>query len=173
MPDYKVMPDRFICTVTGSSSAAGLAAYAANDMILNSTATGTTIALADVTKGKGEFGYITKAAIVMGGSLMSARLTGFLYNAVPTGGTLMDNAANLHPVTADLGAFQGQIDWVGLSNQGSGDSHAIVTPSTSGNLPLAFKSADDANDLYMVLVTNDSVTAGTNMAIRVDVVIEQ
>ena len=159
--------------VTGSSSGAGLVLYTANDMILNSTATGTTIAFAAIAAGNGRSGYITKAQIVLGTSNITPRLTMFLFNAVPVGGTLQDNAANLHVQGTDEAKYIGKIDWVALENIGSGNSQAIATPSTYGNVPLWFNCASAADDLYGVLVTRDTVTAGTNVTIRVDLVSEQ
>jgi len=163
-----------IKTVTGSSTIRGLGAYAANDMLLDSTATGAAIAI-QVGDHDGDSGYISQANLFLGGSAMTARITGFLFSVSPAGGTLMDNAANLHPVTADITSrnFIGQIDWVALSNQGSGDSHAIATVSTSGNLPLLYTCGSGTRNIYMVPATNDSVTCGTGMAIKVDFVTEQ
>ncbi len=160
-------------TVTGSSSGAGLALYTANDMILNSTASGTTIAFAAVARENGGSGYITKANIVLGTSGITPRLTMFLYNALPVGGTLTDNSANLHPAGTDTGKFIGQIDFPALDNVGSGNAHAIATPSTYGNVPLAFNCASAADDLFGVLVTRDTVTAGTNVTISIDLTTEQ
>lgn len=162
-----------IKTVTGSSSGRGLALYTANDVICDSTATGTTIAFAAVARENGGSGYITKANITLGTSGITPRLTMFLFNAVPVGGTLQDNAANLHPAGTDTGKFIGQIDWVGLDNVGSGNAHAIATPSTYGNPPLAFNCAAGADDLFGVLVTRDTVTAGTNVTISIDLTVEQ
>ena len=159
--------------VTGSSSGRGLVLYTANDVICDSTATGTTIAFAAIAAGNGRSGYITKAQIILGTSNITPRLSMFLFNAVPVGGTLQDNAANLHVQGTDEAKYIGKIDWVALENIGSGNSQAIATPSTYGNVPLWFNCASAADDLYGVLVTRDTVTAGTNVTIRVDLVSEQ
>jgi len=50
-----------------------------------------------------------------------------------------------------------------------GDSESVVTPSTSGNLPLAFTCAAGDTALYGTLVTRDAITgetAGDDMTIR-------
>lgn len=159
--------------VTGSSSGRGLAAYAANDIICDSTATGTTLAFAVVARENGGSGYITKANIQLGTSGITPRLTMFLFNAVPVGGTLQDNALNLHVQGTDSAKYIGKIDWTALENLNSGNAQSVITPSTYGNLPLAFNCASGADDLYGVLVTRDAVTAGTNITVRVDLEVEQ
>lgn len=159
--------------VTGSSSGRGLVLYTANDVICDSTATGTTIAFPAIAAGDGRSGYISKASIMLGTSGITPRLTMFLFNALPVGGTLQDNAANLHVQGTDSAKYVGKIDWVALENIGSGNSQAIATPSTYGNVPLWFNCASAADDLFGVLVTRDTVTAGTNVTISVDLVAEQ
>ena len=164
-----------IKVITGSSSGAGLAAYGANDVIGASTAaSGTTTAFAAVARENGGSGYITEARISVGTSILTPRLTMLLFNATPVGGTTGDNTPNTMVAGTDLGSYQGQIDWPALDNIGTGgESMAIATPSTIGNLPLGFVCASGADDLYGVIVTRDGVTAGTNVTTRVDLTIEQ
>ena len=159
-------------TVTGSSSGRGLVLYTANDVICDSTATGTTIAFTAIARENGGTGFITNANIILGTSGITPRLTMFLFNAVPVGGTLVDNAANLHVQGTDEAKYMGKIDWIALESINSGNSQSIATPSTYGNLPLSFQCASGADDLYGVLVTRDTVTAGTNVTIRVNLTAE-
>uniref|UniRef100_A0A6M3J916 Uncharacterized protein n=1 Tax=viral metagenome TaxID=1070528 RepID=A0A6M3J916_9ZZZZ len=159
-------------TVTGSSSGAGLAAYAANDIICNSTGAGTTITFTAIAKENGGSGYITNAKITFGTAGQVFRPTMLIFNALPVGGTLMDNALNLHPQATDTAKYIGKVDWVSLENLNSGIPNSQATPSTPGNLPLAYKCTSGADDLYGVLVTRDSTTAGTNMLISVDLTVE-
>jgi hypothetical protein len=160
-------------TVTGSSSGAGLALYTANDIISNSTGAGTTIAFAAIARENGGSGYITKANIVLGTSNITPRLTMYLFNALPVGGTLNDNSPNLHILGTDTAKYQGRIDWLALDTVGSGLSQSVATPSTYGNVPLSFGCASGADDLFGVLVTRDTVTAGTNVTISIDLTAEQ
>jgi len=61
----------------------------------------------------------------------------------------------------------GKIDFPALESLGTTDSTATATPSTVGNLPLAFKCAAGADDLFGILVTRVAFTqtAGDDMTV--------
>lgn len=137
-----------------------LTAYVANDVLSESTTdtVGTAWTFAAIARANGTYGYITKAQIISESENVVPRLTLFLFNAAPTNCELDDNAANTAPDAGDLAKYVGKIDFPALESLGTTDSVAIATPSTYGNLPLAFKCASDADDLYGVLVTRDAFT---------------
>ncbi len=98
----------------------------------------------------GGTGYITKA-IIATPTDVTPKTTLYLFTAAPTG-EIKHNEVNTSPLAADLPYYVGKIDFPALSNKG-GQNQAVVTPSTIGNLPLAF----DNHHLYGVLVDLDGV----------------
>lgn len=143
--------------VTKALAAAGN--YAAEDVLSESAAAGTAWTFAAIAAGNGWPGRIIKAQAICETTALTPRLTLFLFKAAPTS-NLNDNVANTALLHADLANYVGRIDFPTMADIG-GDSEAIVTPSTAGNLPLDFECADDADDLYGVLVTKDAITGET------------
>ena len=123
------------------------AAQGAGDVVSESSSAGT-----DWDFDFGGTGYITKA-IVTHDAAITPRFSLLLFTTPPTG-VLNDNVTNTSPVTADVPFYIGRIDYPAMSYDGTGDASTIATPSTAGNLPLAF----DSNNLYGILVTKDIVT---------------
>ena len=155
-------------SVTKALAAAG--DYAAEDVLSESASAGTTWTFSNVVPVNGLSGYIVKAHAIFETTDLTPALTLFLFTAAPTS-ELNDNVANTALLHADLANYVGRIDFPAMSNVG-GDSEAIAVPSTSGNLPLAFKCADDANDLIGIVATNDAITgeaAGDDLVIRITV----
>lgn len=143
------------------------AGYDINDVLSESAGSGTSWLFAAIAREDGASGYITKAEIISQSEGVVPRITLFVFSAVPTS-ELDDNAANTAPDSADLANYIGRIDVTALESLGTTDSNAVATPSTVGNLPLAFKCASDADDLFVVAVTRDAFTqtAGENLTIR-------
>ena len=100
----------------------------------------------------GGTGYITKA-IATHNAAITPNLILFLFSYPPTA-VKNDNVANTSPLSADVPYYVGRIDFPAMTYTGTGDASTIATPSTYGNLPLAF----DSNNLYGILVTKDVVT---------------
>ena len=67
----------------------------------------------------------------------------------------------------------GKLDFHALSELGAGMSDATVTPSTVGNLPLAFKCKLGDDNLYGVLVTHDVFDNVDDKDITITLTIEQ
>ncbi|KKN78440.1 hypothetical protein LCGC14_0349720 [marine sediment metagenome] len=162
-------------TITGTSSAISTGAYAVNEMVCDSTATGTMTAFAAVARENGGSGYITNAHLSLGTTLLSPRITALIFNVgTVVGGTIRDGVVNDNVQGTDQDGYIGAIDFMSLETLGTGgDSEALVTPSTVGGLPLGFTCASGADDLYALLVTRDAVTAGTNLTTRIDLTVEQ
>lgn len=134
-------------------------ACGAEDVLSEHITTGTAWTFAAIARANGGKGFIVKAMAICETTALTPRLTLFLFNATPTG-VLNDNVANTSPVHADLAKYVGKIDFPAMEDLGTGTSSTIATPSTYGNLPLAFECASDADDLYGVLVSRDIVTPG-------------
>jgi len=146
--------------------------YAAEDVISESASAGTAWTFAGLGRANGAYGYITKAKIEWETTALTPRLTLYLFNAAPTT-ELDDNKANAAPAWADRTQYVGKIDFPALEDLG-GVSEAVVTPSTTGNLPLAFKCASDADDLIGILVTRDAITGeAAGESIRITLTVEQ
>ena len=155
-------------SVTKALDATG-GAYSANDVLSedDTASAGTAWTFAAIAREDGAAGYITKAEIISESEGVTPRITLFVFSATPTS-ELDDNAANTAPDSADLANYIGRIDVAALESLGTTDSNAVATPSTVGNLPLAFKCASDADDLFVIAVTRDifTQTAGDDLTIR-------
>ena len=131
--------------------------YHAEDVLCSSAATGVAWTFSAIAKVNGGTGYIVKAHAINETTAVTPRLTLFLFNATPTS-ELRDHVANTALRHADLANYVGKIDFPATEDLGTGDSEAIATPSTTGNLPLAFQCATAADDLIGILVTRDAFT---------------
>jgi len=100
----------------------------------------------------GGTGYITKGVITHNAAI-TPRLSLLLFTNPPIG-EMDDAAANTSPISADVPYYLGRIDFPAMMYNGSGDASAIATPSTYGNLPLAF----DAPVIYGILVQQDATS---------------
>ena len=142
-------------------------AYSAEDVVSESATNtvGTSWTFSAITRGNNLGGYIVKAQVISETTNITPRLTLYLFNVVPTS-ELDDNAANTALLHADLAKYVGKIDFPAMEDLG-GDSSALATPSTYGNLPLAFKCTTNADDLFGILVTRDAFTqtAGDDMTV--------
>jgi len=159
-----------IKTVSVTKALAATTNYTAEDVLSESASAGTVWTFAAITRANGGSGYIVKAHVICETTAQTPRLTFYLFTAAPTC-NLNDNAANTALVSADLANYVGKIDFPAMEDLG-GDSEAIASPSTYGNLPLAFTCADNADDLLGVLVTRDAIageTAGDDYTIRLTV----
>lgn len=143
--------------------------YHAEDVLCENATTGVPYTFAAIAKVNGGTGYIVKAHAICETTAVTPRLTLFLFNATPTS-ELRDHVTNTAPLHANVTSeiYLGKIDFPAMGDLGTGDSEAIATPSTYGNLPLAFQCATAADDLIGILVTRDAFTntATNDMTIR-------
>ena len=129
--------------------------YAAEDVLSENATTGNSWAFNGVVLQKGGSGYITKAQALCSTTALTPRLTLYLFTAVPTS-ALADNGANTAVLAADVAKYVGKIDFPAMEDLG-GFSETLVSPSTTGNLPLGFTCAGDSDTLYGILVTRDAI----------------
>lgn len=126
--------------------------YSAEDVLSESKTAGT----AFIFRNCGGSGFIVKATVRLKTTALTPRLTMYLFDTLPTS-TLNDNAVNTAVINADKDNYIGRIDFSALEDLG-GVSEAVATPSTYGNIPLAFRAKDGNGTLWGVLVTRDAIT---------------
>ena len=168
-----VIEGKRLVTISTTKALESAVAYSAEDVLseTDTASAGTDLDFDAVGKVNGGTGYIVKAQAICETTAVTPRLTLYLFNTAPTS-ELDDNAANTALLHADLANYIGKIDFPAMEDLG-GDSESVASPSTSGNLPLAFNcaSADDA--LYGILVTRDAFTNTATNDINIKLVVEQ
>ncbi len=161
-----------IVTISVTKVLAAASAYHAEDVLSESATNGigTSWTFTSIARQAGAGGYITKAHAISEATAVTPRLTLFVFTAAPTC-ELDDHAANTALLHADLANYVGKIDFPAMEDLGTGDSEAVATPSTYGNLPLAFTCAATSRNLIGVLISRDAFTqvAGNDMVIRLTV----
>jgi len=152
-----------------------LGAYAAGDVV-GADDCCTTLAVAwefDVARVAGGYGYIVGATLVNETENQAVQYDMLVFNATPTG-ELRDNAANTNPVKADRSKYLGTISFpYSVAKGATVATYTQATPSTVGNLPLAFKCAAEDTKIYTVLVTNTAYTQTATDDIEITLEIDQ
>mgnify|MGYP001563283972 CR=1 FL=1 len=148
-----------IKTVSVTKAVAAAGNYTAEDVICENATTGTCWTFTDIARQEGASGLIVKAQAICETTAQVQRLTLYVFKATPTS-ELRDNVGNTAPLLADLANYVGKIDFTAMEDLG-GMSESIATPSTYGNLPMAFTCAATSRSLYGILVTRDSFTNET------------
>ena len=168
-----VIEGKRLVTISTTKALESAVAYSAEDVLseTDTASAGTDWDFDAVGKVNGGTGYIVKAQAICETTAVTPRLTLYLFNTAPTS-ELDDNAANTALLHADLANYIGKIDFPAMEDLG-GDSESVASPSTSGNLPLAFNcaSADDA--LYGILVTRDAFTNTATNDMTIKLTVEQ
>ncbi len=169
---------RLVTVTTTKALDSSIGAYTAEDVLSESdgAGTGTDWDFDAVGKVNGGTGYIVKAQAICETTAVTPRLTLYLFNVAPAAGTheLDDNSANNSPIHADITSnyYIGKIDFPAMEDLG-GDSESLASPSTYGNLPLAFNCATADDALYGVLVTRDAFTNTATNDMTIKIVCEQ
>ncbi len=159
-----------VVTTTALEAAAQ---YTAGDVLSNSDTGGAGVAWTFSKMGNtnGRGGYITKAIVISETESITPQLSLYLFNKVPTC-ELDDNEAAVLPIHADFANFVGVINFISMTSQGD-ESFAVATPSTADQIPLGYKCAVADDDLYGVLVTEDTFTQTGGDDMTVILIIEQ
>jgi hypothetical protein len=127
-------------------------AYAAGDVISESTSTGTAWVFSNAAKVKGGSGTIIRAALLDDDTAHTWSGVLLLFRVTPTG-NLDDNGANTEPLSGTDDDFIGALAFDTLVDQGTGYSYATATPGNS-KLPLPFVCANGDATIYGVLTTD-------------------
>jgi len=156
-----------LVTATKTKALAAAGNYDAEDTMSESATAGT---LWDFDFGDIPGGsiIITKAIAACSVTALTPRLNLCLFTGTPAG-NLNDNVANTSPLDATIVAkgYAGRLEFPPMSDLG-GDSVAIITPGTAGNLPLTVKCATGTGVINGIVVTQDAITgetAGMNLTI--------
>ena len=159
-------------TVSVTKALASATAYHAEDVLSESASNGvgTSYIFSNIARQEGAGGLIVKAHAICETTAVTPRLTLFVFTALPTC-ELDDHAANTALLHADLANYVGKIDFPAMEDLGTGDSESVATPSTYGNLPMAFTCASTSRGLWGVLVARDAFTntATNGMVIRLTI----
>jgi len=160
--------------ITTKAIDASLGAYAVGDVVNDDdcSTTATCWTFADVARVDGGYGYIVDATIFSDSEGIVPELTLLLFNATPTG-QLTDNSANSNPDPADRLKWVGYIEFPAMEGFCCSASVALVSPSTVGHLPLAFKCAAADTSLYGVLYTKTAFTQVATDDITIALLVEQ
>ncbi len=146
-------------TVSVEKILSAASAYDAEDVLSESTSSGTVWTFEKIASENGGKGYITKAMVVSETTGIAPRLAAFIYKATPTC-SKFDHLTTTNIIYADVPNLVGVIEFPAMVDRGTGGSYAVATPSTFGNLPLEFECASDADDLLVSLITLDAFTQG-------------
>jgi len=143
--------------------------YAAEDVLSNSATAGVATAweFSGLVRKPGGKCLLIGAKAMLQTTNLTPRLSLYLFSAKPTS-ELRDNVANTAVLYADRRFYLGQIDLPALEDLG-GMSVAIASPSTTGNLPIAFTCEPGDSKIYAIVVTRDAITAevaGDTLAIE-------
>ena len=137
-----------------------LGAYAAGDVVgADDCCTTKAIPwLFQLAESNGGGGYITRAEIVNETENQAVQYDLLLFSALPNG-ELRDNAANTNPLKGDRDIYTGKIAFPSSEAKGATvATYTEATPSTVGNLPLAYQCNPESKIVQGVLVTNTAYT---------------
>lgn len=132
-------------------------AAAALDVLSESASTGTAWRFQKMARVNGGGGVIIQAHALLQTTALTPRLVLFLFRAKPTS-NLLDNAPNTAVILADMEIAIPPISFPAMEDIGTGVSWATATPSTVGDIPIAFTCAADSRDLWGIVATRDGVT---------------
>lgn len=154
---------------TSVTRPANTTAYAAKDVLSDSTSAPTVLTFANVAYANGGSGLIVKARLQSNRSTDTARIRLHLYHTAPT--AINDNDA-FTLLWANRDKRIGYIDFPALATEGSGSDsvEAIVTPGATapGLVPLQFTCAAGNRTLYGILETLDAFTPASGQVFFVE-----
>ncbi len=138
--------------------------HAAGDVL--NDATGGQWRIRDAAKKKGGSGYIMKAQAHTEVEAQDFRIALQVFTS-PVTSTMVDNAPAVSPNPADEPFFEDEILLDPLQARGDG-SYAVATPSTVGNVPIAFTCEPGSRDLYIKPIAVDATTftAGEKLTLK-------
>jgi len=155
-------------TVSVTKALASAAAYTAGDVLCENATTGTAWTFAALFRGNNTGGYISQITVTCETNAVTPRLTLNYYNATPTC-ELRDNVASTQVVHADIAKHQGSSTLAAMKSVGSGDSTVTASPNTPGGLPLWVNPATSADDLIVIVTTEDGFTNTATNDLTIDI----
>lgn len=143
-------------------------AYAALDVVADSTSTPSILVFAALGRRKGSYGLITKSQITTDQKTNTARFRLHLFTVAPTG--INDNSPFLTLWVNRLTKV-GSIDFTAAGTEDSTNSTSAGSLNTSTMLPFVCDSQDTA--LYGILETLDAFTPANAQNFSVKLTVEQ
>lgn len=145
------------------------AAYAAKDVVSNSTVGTTLMRFQNIARALGKGGYITKARVITDNKTFLPRLRLWLYT-VNNPSVQPDNAP-FRLLWANRATRIGYIDFDALATEDGTNSDSAS--SLRADVRLAFTCDPASRDLYGVIETLDAATPASAQNFRVDLESEQ
>ena len=160
----RLFPSTIVNRSITKNIVAGGSTHDAGDVL--NDATGGQWRIRNAAKKKGGSGYIVKAQVHTEVEAQSFR-TALQVFTQPVTSTMADDAAAVSPNPADEPFFEDEIALPALAARGDG-SYAVATPSTVGNLPLAFTCEPGSRDLFIKPIAVDATTftAGEKLTLK-------
>jgi hypothetical protein len=147
-------------------------AYAVANVVSDSETNATAWSWVNVVQTNGGSGEIALATIVSQATNVVPRLVIDLYVGTPTS-AVNDHVASTGLVWADTTNYLGTISGVALENVGTGSSHAMMSPSTYGGLPIPFNCTSASRTIYGIVATRDAWTPVANNSVTIALTIRQ
>ena len=151
------IPTYPVTEVSVTKAIVAATAHSVNDVLSESASAGTVWTFDAIARQNGGSGAITKVVALLETTGLTPRLVLYLFRVAPTS-VLNDNVGNTAVLHADEANFIGWVELDSMETLGAGDSMAVATPSTNGNLPLEFNCASGDDALYGIVATRDGVT---------------
>ena len=142
------------------------------DTFSESTTDGTAWPFTGMARNNGGSGYIVKAHAMLQTTNLTPRWVLLLFTKRPTC-NLNDNVTNTALLFADIDIYVGKIDFPAMEDIGTGVSESMATPSTVGNLLLAYTCAGDSTSLYGVAASRDGLTPTAKDELRFNLTVER
>ena len=163
----RLLPPTMVSRSITKNIVASGSAHDAGD-VLNDVAGGQWLIKNAVSENGGS-GYITKAQVHTEVEAQSERIAIQVFTK-PVTSTMADDAAAVSPNPTDEPYFEDEIAMPALSARGDG-SYSVATPSTVGNIPIAFTCEPNSRDLFLKPITVDATThtAGERMTIKIKI----
>ena len=161
---FTVMSPTIVNITISKNLIATGSAHAAGD-VLNDSLAGQWI-IRNAARIKGGSGYITKVQAHTEVESQTFRIAVQVFVA-PVTSVLTDNSAAASPNPADEPFFEDEAELPALHGRGDG-SFTVATPSTVGNLPLAFTCEPESRALYLNVIAVDATTftAGERLTLK-------
>lgn len=160
-----------IVRVTGTfTRPADTTAYAANDVVSNSTSSSTLITLSSALRANAGTGYIVGCRVATNLKSITPRIRVHVFNAsAPT--VSADNAA-YQAKYADISKRVGTFDLAAMAT-GADTTNSDMSAATDFTLRIPVKAAAADTALYVLLETLDAFTPANGQAFTVELLIDQ
>lgn len=148
---------------------ADVSAYAALDVVSNSTSVGAVLTFTNLARTIGGSGYITKARIITNQSTNTARFRLHLFETSPDASSSRNDNVPFTQLFANRALAIGVIDFPAMVTEGAGSDAAR---SMNADIRLGFSGSATAN-IFGILETLDAFTPANAQQFYVELIAEQ